>query len=91
MIAAQAPAHAVPPPISYLSNILQAPHLNEYIYLQANIAFSLSNIVSPVRPARLALIQVDGAAPLATVGASVDHVLPDTLYLYIVTALLPNK
>lgn len=53
--------------------------------------FSLSNIVSPVLPAKLALIQVDGAALLAVVGASVDHVLPDIEYLYIVTALLPNR
>jgi len=53
--------------------------------------FSLSNIVSPVLPAKLALIQVDGAALLAVVGASVDHVLPDIEYLYIVTELLPNR
>lgn len=91
MIAAQAPAPAVPQPISYLSKIVQAPHLNENIYLQANIAFSLSNIVSNVLPAKLALIPVDGAAALAVVGASVDHELPDIEYLYIVTALLPNR
>jgi len=53
--------------------------------------FSLSNIASHVLPAKLALIQVDGAAPLAVVGASVDQELPDIEYLYIVTALLPNK
>ena len=87
----QAPAHAVPPAISNLSNVDVLPHLNENIYLPAIPVFSSSNPVCHSLPAQFALIPVEVAPVLAIVGAIVVHVFADLLYLYIVTAALPSK
>lgn len=87
----QAPAHAVPPAISNLSSVDVLPHLNEYIYLPAVPVFSSSNPVCHSLHAQFALIPVEVVLVLAVVGAIVAHVFVDLVYLYIVTAPLPNK